>query len=199
MRIAEARLRCCRPCPRKVSWQRCRVSLWYGRSNRLVEIASGTAIWYHSGAPPVPIRWLLVRDPTGELEAQAFLATDLNPRHRPQCSPRRHSRMVRQQVAGRGDICRSSRSPRRRNPAPVVGQSNPSYHAGSARLVLNRHSVGTRSFQITKAQAENGRMVSKGGVDLLWPGRLIELDRSGNDVRQEDFWRILGCAQSNSG
>jgi hypothetical protein len=26
----------------------------------------------------VPIRWLLVRDPTGELEPQAFLATDLN-------------------------------------------------------------------------------------------------------------------------
>jgi hypothetical protein len=65
---------------RKVSWQRCRVSLWYGRTNRLVEIASGTAIWYHGGAPPVPIRWLLVRDPTGELEAQAFLATDLNAR-----------------------------------------------------------------------------------------------------------------------
>jgi asparagine synthase (glutamine-hydrolysing) len=32
------------------------------------------------------------------------------------------------------------------------------------------------------------------GVDLLWPGRLIELDCSGNDVRHEDFWRILGCA-----
>ena len=31
-----------------------------------------------SGVPPVPIRWLLVRDPTGELDPQAFLATDLN-------------------------------------------------------------------------------------------------------------------------
>jgi len=145
---------------RKVSWQRYRVSLWYGRTNRLVEIASGTAIWYRGGVPPVPIRWLLVRDPTGELEPQAFLATDLNAR------PQRHSRMVRQQVAGRGDICRSSRPPGRRNPAPVVGQSNPSHHAGSARLVLNRHAVGTRSFQITKAQAENGRMVSKSGPDF---------------------------------
>ena len=28
----------------------------------------------------MPIRWLLVRDPTGELEPQAFLATDLNAR-----------------------------------------------------------------------------------------------------------------------
>jgi hypothetical protein len=65
---------------RKVSWKRYRVSLWYGRTNHLVDIASGTALWYRSGVPPVPIRWLLVRDPKGELEPQAFLATNLNAR-----------------------------------------------------------------------------------------------------------------------
>src|SRR5215472_18934300 len=59
---------------RRLSWQRCRISLWYGRTNRLVEIATGTALWYRSGIDPVPIRWLLVRDPTGELDPQAFLA-----------------------------------------------------------------------------------------------------------------------------
>ena len=59
-------------------WHRHTVALWYGRTHRLVEIASDTAIWYHPGKPPVPIRWLLVRDPTGELEPQAFLATDLD-------------------------------------------------------------------------------------------------------------------------
>jgi hypothetical protein len=63
---------------RKLSWQRCRISLWYGRTNRVVEVATGTALWYRSGVDPVPIRWLLVRDPTGELEPQAFLATDLD-------------------------------------------------------------------------------------------------------------------------
>jgi hypothetical protein len=63
---------------RKAVWKRYRVSLWYGRTNRLVEIATGTAIWYRGGVPPVPIRWLLVRDPSGELDPQAFLATDLN-------------------------------------------------------------------------------------------------------------------------
>jgi hypothetical protein len=65
---------------RKVRWQRCRVSLWYGTTNRLVEITTGTAIWYRGGVPPVPIRWLLVRDPKGEFEPQAFLATDLDAR-----------------------------------------------------------------------------------------------------------------------
>jgi hypothetical protein len=64
----------------KVHWQRCRISLWYGRTNRLVEITSGTALWYRAGVPPVPIRWLLVRDPKGDLDPQAFLATDLDAR-----------------------------------------------------------------------------------------------------------------------
>ena len=58
-------------------WQRHTVALWYGRTNRVVEIATGTAVWYRGGSPPVPIRWLLVRDPRGELSPQAFLCTDL--------------------------------------------------------------------------------------------------------------------------
>jgi DDE superfamily endonuclease len=62
----------------KITWQRYQVSLWYGQTNRLVAITSGTALWYRSGVPPVPIRWIIVRDPTGELSPQAFLATDLN-------------------------------------------------------------------------------------------------------------------------
>jgi hypothetical protein len=61
---------------RSTVWQRHTVALWYGRTNRIVELATGTAVWYHSGLPPVPIRWLLVRDPLGELQPQAFLCTD---------------------------------------------------------------------------------------------------------------------------
>lgn len=61
-----------------VSWHRLNVSLWYGRTNRTLDVTSGTALWYRAGVPPVPIRWLLVRDPKGELEPQAFLATDPN-------------------------------------------------------------------------------------------------------------------------
>jgi len=63
-------------------WQRCRINVWYGQTNRGLEFVTGTAIWHHNGSPPVPIRWLLVRDPTGELKPQAFLATDLNARPR---------------------------------------------------------------------------------------------------------------------
>jgi len=65
---------------RKVRWQRYRISFWYGRSNCLVEIATGISIWHRRGNPAVPIRWILVRDPKGEFESQAFLATDLDAR-----------------------------------------------------------------------------------------------------------------------
>jgi asparagine synthase (glutamine-hydrolysing) len=32
------------------------------------------------------------------------------------------------------------------------------------------------------------------GVELLWPGRLLELDGTGKEVRQEEFWSIPGRA-----
>jgi hypothetical protein len=53
------------------------VNGWYGRGERLLEIVSGTALWHHPGRF-VPIRYVLVRDPAGDLRPQAFLCTDLH-------------------------------------------------------------------------------------------------------------------------
>jgi DDE superfamily endonuclease len=50
---------------------------WYGDQLRQVELASDTAVWYHAGMPVVPLRWVLLRDPAGELESQALLSTTL--------------------------------------------------------------------------------------------------------------------------
>ena len=61
----------------KTRWRRYRVTGWYGRSERLVEIVSNTAVWYHPGRL-VPIRYVLIRDVAGELKPQAFLCTDLD-------------------------------------------------------------------------------------------------------------------------
>lgn len=46
---------------------------WYGGTRCRLEFTSGTAIWYHGGMPPLPIRWVLVRDPAGIRKPQAFL------------------------------------------------------------------------------------------------------------------------------
>ena len=50
---------------------------WYDGATRTVEFVSQTALWYHSGKPPVPIRWVLIRDPLGQFRPQALLSTDL--------------------------------------------------------------------------------------------------------------------------
>jgi hypothetical protein len=60
----------------KTNWEKVTVA-WYGRSKRTLELASGTAVWYHSGLPVVPIRWVLIRDAVGKFEPQALLSTDL--------------------------------------------------------------------------------------------------------------------------
>lgn len=63
-------------------WQRVTVLGWYGEGPRDIELATGTAVWYHSGLPVVPLRWVLLRDPLGRFDPQALLATDptLEPR-----------------------------------------------------------------------------------------------------------------------
>lgn len=58
------------------SWQKIVVSQWYGKKQRVLEIASATAVWYHPGKPVVPLRWVLIRDPEGLLEPIALLCTD---------------------------------------------------------------------------------------------------------------------------
>lgn len=49
---------------------------WYGGERRSLEVVSGVALWHTPGYDPLPIRWVLVRDPLGKLEPCAFFATD---------------------------------------------------------------------------------------------------------------------------
>ena len=91
-------------------WRRLRVTGWYGRGERLVEIVTGTALWHHPGRlVPIrymPIRYVLVRDVEGELRPQAFLCTD------PRCRPARHPPLVRSPLVDRSDVRRSPPPPR---------------------------------------------------------------------------------------
>ena len=57
-------------------WITVTVTNWYGAKTRRVQITSNAAVWYHSGKPVVPIRWVLIRDPEGRFEPQALLATN---------------------------------------------------------------------------------------------------------------------------
>lgn len=65
-----------RICDPATPWQT-NIVRWYANAQRTVEVATGTAIWYHTGLPIVPLRWVLIRDPLGKFAPQALLCTDL--------------------------------------------------------------------------------------------------------------------------
>ena len=68
-------------------WQEMEME-WYGGEHKKLLIFSRTALWYTPGWAPVEIRFVLVRDPEGELRDEAFFCTD------PQASPEQILRWV---------------------------------------------------------------------------------------------------------
>jgi len=51
---------------------------WYDGQKRVMNYLSCTAVWYHSGKPLVPLRWVLIQDPEGKYEPAALLSTSLD-------------------------------------------------------------------------------------------------------------------------
>ena len=49
---------------------------WYDGQQRQMDVASQTAVWFHNGKAPVPICWVLIRDPQGDYAPLALLCTD---------------------------------------------------------------------------------------------------------------------------
>ncbi len=58
-------------------WHQLTVAGWYGTGERTIEVASDTAVWWHTGLPAVPVHWVLIRDPEERFSPQALLCTDL--------------------------------------------------------------------------------------------------------------------------
>ena len=68
--------------------------------------------------------------------------------------------------------------------------------ASELRALLASGLLGTPRLdpQAAASSVWNGFVVGPGtavkGVELIWPGRLIEFDGEGAEIRQEDFWRM---------
>ena len=56
-------------------WQQLTLE-WYGEGEQTLEICTGTALWYRYGSDPLPIRWVLTRDPLGKRPPKAIFSTD---------------------------------------------------------------------------------------------------------------------------
>lgn len=57
-------------------WQKVQLSQWYGYTEKIMEVTTAAAVWYHSGKPVVSLRWILLRDAEGKLAPIALLSTD---------------------------------------------------------------------------------------------------------------------------
>ena len=108
---------------------------WYGGVERTIEVASGTAVWYHPGEPVVPLRWVLIRDPHGRFDPQALLCTDTRP-GRPT-----DRGVVRPALATGGHLSRSAYPFGHRDPAAVVRPGDLAHDAGPVRSLLVGYSV----------------------------------------------------------
>lgn len=62
----------------KTNWVKITIPKWYGLGSVEMLVATGTAIWYHSGMPAIPIRWVLIKDPLGIIKPSALLCTKLD-------------------------------------------------------------------------------------------------------------------------
>jgi hypothetical protein len=56
-------------------WERLTLD-WYGEGQRALDVCSGVACWYRFGSTPLPIRWVLTRDPAGKRPPNALFSTD---------------------------------------------------------------------------------------------------------------------------
>ncbi|MDM8555080.1 hypothetical protein QUF75_10155 [Desulfococcaceae bacterium HSG7] len=50
--------------------------VWYDGIKRTSEYFSGTSLWHKVGNDPVLVKWVVVRDPKGELRTEPFFRTD---------------------------------------------------------------------------------------------------------------------------
>jgi hypothetical protein len=75
------------------AWRRLLVPGWYGEGDRVIEICTQTAVWYHTGLPPVPIHWVLIRDPLQRFEPPSPVVYGSDPK------PADHRELVRAALA----------------------------------------------------------------------------------------------------
>jgi hypothetical protein len=126
------------------------------------------------GSRRVPIRYVLVRDPTGEHEPQAFLCTDLDAA--PLDILRWFVRRWFLEVTFAEVRRHLGVETQRQSSDPAIDP----HHAGTAGAVLAVHALGGRCVRGTRAIGADGRLVSEVAADVQRRSR----HRSTADLRR---------------
>jgi len=104
-------------------WTSVTLARWYGDRDRRLKSVTGDALWYHTGGVPVPIWWVLIRDPLGKFATQALLCTDR------EADPVQILLWFARRPADGRHLPPSPRASGRRNATPVVGAGHCPYHS----------------------------------------------------------------------
>lgn len=96
-------------------WQKVKLANWYGHGQKDMEIATATAVWYHSGKPVVPLRWVLLLRP-GRKAGTGGPAL-----HGPGAFGREDSHLLCQKMVRGGHAGGDTGAPGGRDPKAVVG------------------------------------------------------------------------------
>lgn len=64
-----------------IAWQEV-ITSWYGGGKKKLQIYTGTGLWYAFGIPPLPIRWVLIKDPDNKSDPIVLFSTDIH--HNPE-------------------------------------------------------------------------------------------------------------------
>ena len=126
-----------------------------------MEVASVTAVWYSTGLPAVPIRWVLVRDPQGAFATQALLCTDLGG------SPGQILRWFVLRWQMETTFQEARRHLGVEDAKAVVGVSDPAHHPGAVGPVLARHLVRSPANGAEHRSRPAGGVVPQNPPDLL--------------------------------
>lgn len=149
----------------ETAWVEVTVARWYGAGERQVEVVTDTAVWYHTGLPPVPLRRgtrVRVADPRpGRQVRRPGPAL-----HRPGGHARADPGVVRAALAAGGDAGGGTPPPRRRVAAPMVRPGDPPHHPGAARPFLARRPARPRAHGRPRPGHPPGRVVSQGAPHL---------------------------------
>ena len=142
-------------------WQRLVVPRWYAQASRPIDIASGTAVWYHAGLAALPLRWVLIRDPLGCFYPQALLCTqpELEP---PLDVVQYFVQRWQVEVTSRGGAPTS----RAGDPAPVVRPGHRPHDAGAAGALFAGHAAGHAAGARRHVADPASRLVPQDLADL---------------------------------
>jgi hypothetical protein len=102
---------------------------WY-RQVKTRRLLSDTGLRHTPGYPPRPIRWVLVVDPAGDIDPQAFFTTDLT------MAPAGVVALFVMALVAGGDLRGNPPSPRGGDPTPVLRPGHRPHHAGAARTLF---------------------------------------------------------------